>query len=241
MSKHRLEPPTRVRPRVGRIAAAGVSLVVTVIALLGAVGIIPLGGPGSAASRTNDKLAAFGNAISSTTAPTPRSTPTTPTPSATATVKAPASAERVVQTVKKAVTTVATALPADSGSGRRVVFSIADQRVWLVDAKGASFSTYLVSGSLTDNLQPGHYSVFSRSRWAVGIDDSGVMQYFVRFAHGKNAAIGFHTIPTQNGKPEQTVAQLGTPSSHGCIRQKTSDAIRMWGFAQDDTHVVVVS
>ncbi|HET6151352.1 MAG TPA: L,D-transpeptidase [Marmoricola sp.] len=240
MSKHRLEPPTRVRPRVGRIAAAGVSLVVTVVALLGAVGVIPLGGPGSAASQPNQKLAAFGKALSSAPAADPHTTPSA-TPSTTPSTTSSTSAKRLASSTKSATTSALTALPADSGSGRRVVFSIADQRVWLVNAKGASFSTYLVSGSLTDNLQPGKYAVFSRSRWAVGIDDSGVMQYFVRFAHGKNAAIGFHTIPTQNGKPEQTVAQLGTPSSHGCIRQKTSDAIRMWGFAQDGTDVVVVA
>jgi len=83
--------------------------------------------------------------------------------------------------------------------------------------------------------------VYSRSRWAVGISDSGVMQYFVRFAHGPNAAIGFHSIPTKNGTPLQTIAQLGTPQSHGCIRQKLADAVRMWDFAGVGTDVVVVA
>jgi lipoprotein-anchoring transpeptidase ErfK/SrfK len=97
-----------------------------------------------------------------------------------------------------------------------------------------------VSGSVTDNRAPGTYAVYSRSRWAVGIEDSGVMQYFVRFAHGANAAIGFHSIPTKNGTPLQSVAQLGTPQSHGCIRQRLSDAERMWEFAGVGTPVVVV-
>ena len=102
--------------------------------------------------------------------------------------------------------------------------------------------TYLVSGSVTDNLQPGTYSVYSRSRWAVGVDDSGVMQYFVRFTQGPTgAAIGFHTIPTRNGVPLQTRAQLGTPQSHGCIRQATPDAVALWSFAPDGTKVVVVA
>jgi lipoprotein-anchoring transpeptidase ErfK/SrfK len=63
----------------------------------------------------------------------------------------------------------------------------------------------------------------------------------VRFAHGPHAAIGFHSIPTKNGVPLQTVKQLGTPQSHGCIRQRMSDAIRMWDFATVGTHVVVVA
>lgn len=134
------------------------------------------------------------------------------------------------------------ALPEDSGKGRRVVFSQEAQRTWLVDARGRVLSTYLVSGSVQDNLDPGTYRVYSKSRWAVGVDDSGVMEYMVRFTHGPNgAAIGFHTIPTRLGVPLQTKAQLGTPQSHGCIRQKASDAIRLWQFAPIGTKVVVVS
>jgi lipoprotein-anchoring transpeptidase ErfK/SrfK len=41
--------------------------------------------------------------------------------------------------------------------------------------------------------------------------------------------------------PLQTVAQLGTPQSHGCIRQNLTDAIALWSFAPVDTKVVVVA
>jgi hypothetical protein len=135
----------------------------------------------------------------------------------------------------------APAVPADSGSGRRVVFDMSDQRVWLVDPGDKVRRTYLVSGSLTDNLKPGTYAVYSKSRWAVGVDDSGVMQYFVRFTRGDNAAIGFHSIPTKNGRELQTRAQLGTPQSHGCIRQALPDAILLWNFAPVGTKVVVTA
>lgn len=140
-----------------------------------------------------------------------------------------------------AATDNATALPADSGTGRRIVFSQAAQRVWLVRPDGAVRRSYLVSGSVVDNLDPGTYDVYSRSRWAVGVDDSGVMEYFVRFTQGDvGAAIGFHTIPTKLGRPLQSHSQLGTPQSHGCIRQATADAIALWRFAPVGTPVVVV-
>ena len=113
--------------------------------------------------------------------------------------------------------------------------------MWLVDGSDAVRRTYLVSGSLTDNLNPGTFAVYSKSRWAVGVDDSGVMQYFVRFTRGDNAAIGFHSIPTKNGRALQTKAQLGTPQSHGCIRQALPDAIRLWNFAPVGTKVVVTA
>ena len=68
------------------------------------------------------------------------------------------------------------------------------------------------------------------------------MQYFVRFTHGdEGAAIGFHTIPVDDGAPVQTTAQLGTPLSHGCVRQRTADAIALWDFAPIGTTVVVTA
>jgi cephalosporin-C deacetylase-like acetyl esterase len=87
----------------------------------------------------------------------------------------------------------------------------------------------------------GTYEVYSTSRHAIGIDDSGTMQFMVRFAHGERAAIGFHDIPVDDGKRVQTRAELGTPQSHGCIRQARPDARALWSFAIVGTTVVVTA
>jgi hypothetical protein len=222
MSGHRRE----VRPRYGRIAVLSSALTVTVVAALAGLGVLT--------SSTANAGAAAGDAAY-TSSPTP-STPTTTAPVEPLATGTPAAKPLTGDT------SADVAVPADSGTGRRVVFSQGLQRVWLVDADDQAERTYLVSGSVTGNLQPGTYSVYSRSRWAVGVDDSGVMQYFVRFTKGPTgAAIGFHTIPTQNGVPLQTAAQLGTPQSHGCIRQRTPDAIALWKYAPTGTKVVVVA
>jgi hypothetical protein len=221
---------SRVRPRYGRVTAAGSALAVTLVTLLGGLGVLPAGGAPAAADSGPGQVAS----LSALDIPDPdRGGRTTSAPAATA------SEDAAIDELGSP------ALPADSGSGRRVVFDISDQRVWLVDA-GVDGSddvqrSYLVSGSLTDNLDPGSYEVYSRSRWAVGIDDSGVMQYFVRFTRGDNAAIGFHSIPTKDGRALQTAAQLGTPQSHGCIRQALPDAIKLWAFAPVGTKVVVTA
>jgi lipoprotein-anchoring transpeptidase ErfK/SrfK len=135
-------------------------------------------------------------------------------------------------------------VPVDSGRGRRVVFDMSDQRVWLVDSSDQDADvvrrTYLVSGSVTDNVEPGTYAVYSKSRHAVGVDDSGTMQYMVRFAHGPHAAIGFHDIPVKDSVKVQSRTDLGTPQSHGCIRQWRPDAKALWRFASMGTTVVVV-
>lgn len=133
-------------------------------------------------------------------------------------------------------------LPAGSGVGRRIVFDQSDQRVWLVDADDDVERTYLVSGSRTDNLQPGSYRVEARLRHADAFDGSGTMEYFVRFAMGKTAPIGFHTVPVDHrGQLEQTHDQLGSRQSAGCVRQWIDDAVALWEFAPVGTKVVVTT
>lgn len=207
--------PRRVRPRYGRIASVVSSLGVTAVALLGAGGLLPssgAAGPGEVAVAAQAPLR-----LSAFSEPARMRTPEPP------------------------ARTESTALPEGSGTGRRVVFDMGAQRVWLVEAGDRVRRTYLVSGSLTDNLRPGTYEVYSTSRHAVGIDDSGTMQYMVRFAHGERAAIGFHDIPVDDGALVQTRADLGTPRSHGCIRQWRPDAQALWRFAPVGTTVVVVA
>jgi hypothetical protein len=234
MSRHRLQ---RTRPRYGRIAAAGSSVVVTVVAVLGAAGAVP---PSSSGANEGDQQS---SAAGSHTDDEDSSTRTGTRPRLLADLDTQVedeAADQPDQTLRRAAAGNATALPAGSGTGRRVVFSESAQRVWLVERGNDVARTYLVSGSLYDNLDPGTYSVFSRSEQAWGIDDSGSMRWFVRFAEGPNAAIGFHSIPVLRGSPVQTIAQLGIPLSHGCIRQKTTDALALWEFAPVGTTVVVV-
>jgi lipoprotein-anchoring transpeptidase ErfK/SrfK len=137
-----------------------------------------------------------------------------------------------------------TALPANSGSGRRVVYSKPRQRVWTVEEDGTVSKTHLVSGRLTWNQPlPGTYSVFSRSMYTCNIKNPSICwRYMVRFAHGGDDGdnIGFHEIPKKDGVPVQSVSQLGTPLSGGCVRQATSDAIYMWNWAPVGTKVVVL-
>jgi hypothetical protein len=220
----------QTRPRYGRIAVLSTSMTVTIVAALAGLGFIA---SGSATAGVKADPAAY----------TSSSTPATPDVSSPASsAGAPTSGGTATESAASSAGNADTAVPASSGTGRRIVFSQGLQRVWLLDADDVVKRTYLVSGSVTDNLQPGAYSVYSRSRWAVGVDDSGVMQYFVRFTEGPTgAAIGFHSIPTRNGVPLQTAAQLGTPQSHGCIRQATPDAVALWNFAPDGTKVVVVA
>lgn len=201
--------PAPVRVRRGRIAALSLSVLVTLTAALGGLGVLPDGGTPSYASAPPEEDGGASAALASA-------------------AQDPPEPEDV-------------SVPADSGEGRRIVFDISDQRVWLVRGDESVARTYLVSGSIYDNLDPGSYQVYSKSRDAIGIDDSGTMHFMVRFASGANAAIGFHDIPVHEGEPVQTRAELGTPTSHGCIRQARPDAKALWAFAPVGTDVVVTA
>lgn len=132
-------------------------------------------------------------------------------------------------------------LPAESGHGKRIVFDISEQRVWLVDPDNSVGRTYLVSGGVRDNLTADTYEVYSKSRHAVSFDNRETMNYMVRFAHGANAPIGFHDIPAyEDGTLAQTRADLGSPQSAGCIRQWEVDAKALWQFSSVGTTVVVM-
>ena len=132
--------------------------------------------------------------------------------------------------------------PADSGSGRRVIYAKRAQRVWQINDDGSVARTYRVSGRM-DQPNPGSYKVWSRSAYTCSIGNSNTcMRWMVRFAHGPEGDnIGFHEIQRNNGRPLQSDAQLGTPLSHGCVRQSTADAQAMWAFAGVGTVVVVVA
>jgi hypothetical protein len=132
--------------------------------------------------------------------------------------------------------------PAGSGSGKRIVYGIAAQQVWLVDDTNAVTRAYLVSGSRYDQLEPGTYEVFSKSESATSWHGTETMEYMVRFHRGARANIGFHDIPvdTSTGADVQTLSELGTPLSDGCIRQDVTDAKALWDFAPIGTPVVVL-
>lgn len=184
-------------------------------------------------------LTGCGSPGSPTLAPTAAPAATSSAGAAEPPARQPASAARAA--VRRA-TAVTAPLPVRSGAGKRAVYSVPQQRVWLVDGTGRVVRSYRVSGQLS---QPdaGTYAVYSRSRWATsGVSDER-MQYMVRFTYGKRTGtpVGFHDIPQRrDGRFSQSEAQLGRPLSHGCVRQARRDAQALWAFAPVGTRVVVV-
>ena len=124
------------------------------------------------------------------------------------------------------------ALPTGSGTGERVVYSVDDDRVWLVGADNrVEYSFRVIPGSV-DPL-PGTYAVTSRSNAVTGTDGTPI-EHVVRFTSVGGVVIGFSaavdgSLPT----PDPAVKTGG-------IRESRTDGDAMWMFATIGQKVVVI-
>ena len=142
-------------------------------------------------------------------------------------------------------------LPEKSGKGKRVVFQNGLNWVWIVNENEEVVMSVPVSGR-EGVPKPGKYRVMSKSEFSQSIFFPEIkMKWSVRFAispNGKNT-ISFHSIPTcawEGGHcspvgPMQTVEQLGTFQSGGCVRMLESDAEFLHNFVEVGTRVLVLA
>jgi hypothetical protein len=133
-------------------------------------------------------------------------------------------------------------LPPNSGSGRRLVYERAGQRVWAVDEDERIIRSWLISGSKYDNETPGTHEVYSRSDVSTAWNGKAWLPMMIRWLQTDIGHIGFHALPrhVEDNSPYQTEAELGTRLSGGCQRQADLDAEFNWDFAQVGTKVVVI-
>ncbi|WP_037801053.1 hypothetical protein [Streptomyces sp. LaPpAH-108] len=126
-----------------------------------------------------------------------------------------------------------TALPRNSGKGERVVYSVDDDRVWLVDDRGQVRRTFKVRPGQVDP-RLGAYWVTSRSKQVTGTD--GVLvEHVVRFATRNGVTIGF------SAATEDEPGDTGSGSvKTGGIRETRADGNAMWQFATIGVPVMVI-
>lgn len=132
-------------------------------------------------------------------------------------------------------------LPDNSGSGRRVVYDRAGQRVWAVSDGEEIIRSWLVAGSQYSNEVPGTHAVYSRSEMSTAWNGKAWLPQMIRWLKTERGAIGFHAIPlhVEDDSPYMTTEELGTRLSGGCQRQHNLDSEFMWAFATIGTPVIV--
>ncbi|MFJ2232791.1 hypothetical protein [Streptomyces sp. NPDC087859] len=125
-----------------------------------------------------------------------------------------------------------TALPAGSGKGERVVYSVDDDRVWLVRKDGRVQRTFKVTAGTVDP-PPGSYSVTSRSNSVTGTDGIPI-EHVVRFTSVDSVTIGF------SAAVDGSVPENDPTAKTGGIRESRRDGDAMWDFATIGQRVVVI-
>ncbi|MFF7748665.1 hypothetical protein ACFZCP_05285 [Streptomyces sp. NPDC007971] len=125
------------------------------------------------------------------------------------------------------------ALPEESGEGRRVVYSLGEKRVWLVDATGKANRTFAVWPG-TVGPQTGRYSVTLRIQSIKGSDGVQIehVMYFTK-ASGVNIAFS-NALDGASPPPPENGQKLGG------IRLHKEDGAALWAFGDQGTKVTVV-
>ncbi|MFF4604263.1 hypothetical protein ACFY12_16255 [Streptomyces sp. NPDC001339] len=127
----------------------------------------------------------------------------------------------------------APAVPAASGTGKRVVYALGDKRVWLVGEKGEALRTFTVAPSAV-SPKPGPYKVTSRSVSITGSDGVPI-EHVVRFTTVDGVTVGF-SAAVDGSRPG-----TGAAKKTGGVRESRDDGKAMWDFALQGTKVVVVA
>ncbi|GGW17116.1 hypothetical protein GCM10010501_36260 [Streptomyces libani subsp. rufus] len=126
-----------------------------------------------------------------------------------------------------------TALPGGSGSGERVVYSVDDDRVWLVSPGNRVQRTFPVRPGSVDP-PAGTYWVTSRTNAATGTDGVAI-EHVVRFTSVDGVTVGF-SAAVDDGSGTTADASVKT----GGIRESRADGDAMWRFATIGVRVVVI-
>ncbi|MEU1478230.1 hypothetical protein [Streptomyces sp. NPDC005760] len=127
----------------------------------------------------------------------------------------------------------ATAVPDSSGTGRRIVYSLGEKRVWLIDASEAARRTFAVWPGTVDPA-PGNYSVSLRRGDPTTGSDGVKIEHIVYFTAVDGVNVAFSNAVDGSSPPPANGTRTGG------IRMKTADGSALWTFGETGTKVVVV-
>lgn len=125
------------------------------------------------------------------------------------------------------------AVPAGSGTGRRIVYSLDQKRVWLVDASDAARRTFTVWPG-TVSPDPGTYRIGSRTEATTGSDGVPV-EHIMYFGAKSGVSVAFSNAVDGSSPPP-----AAPDAKTGGIRVTKDDGKALWTFGTAGTTVRVV-
>ncbi|KUL27478.1 hypothetical protein [Streptomyces regalis] len=153
-------------------------------------------------------------------------------PHPTATAARPSASASAGASPAPSKSTAPVAVPEGSGTGRRIVYSLGQKRVWLVDASDASRRTFTVwPGTVSPDV--GTYAVSSRTMATTGSDGVQI-ENIIYFAAKSGVSIGFSNAVDGSSPPPADGKQTGG------VRMRAADGAALWTFGETGTTVAVV-
>ncbi|MDH6218252.1 hypothetical protein M2283_005584 [Streptomyces pseudovenezuelae] len=135
---------------------------------------------------------------------------------------------------KPTKTAAPAAVPDGSGTGRRIVYSLGQKRVWLVGASDNASRTFAVwPGTVAPDA--GTYAVGSRAEGPLTGSDGVKIEHIVYFTAKSGVNVAFSNAVDGSSPPPASGVQTGG------IRMGTADGAAVWTFGAAGTKVAVVN
>ena len=207
-SQQQNAPRSPARVKRGRVSPMASVVTITAAALVG-VGVLAVQANGSAPNKAPSAV--------------------------TAKQQPPVSTNQVGQTVSPAPDP-ALALPASSGTGKRMVYSLSKSRIWLVGADGkVQMTAQVVPGTVTPSA--GTYAVSKRIANNQSADRVAVQYEVLWGPKSDTTMFAMEAVSSLLGDQMPPKPEAKT----GGVRLTQNDALAVWQFAALATQVVVVA
>ncbi len=125
-------------------------------------------------------------------------------------------------------------------NGKKILVNLKKQEMYLVE-NGVTISTRRISSGKWSTPTPvGTYKTRNKITVAYSRPYKLYMEYWMAIT--PDGKYGLHSLPywkTKKGKLYEGAAHIGTPVSHGCIRQTVADAKSLYEWAPVGTPVVI--
>ncbi len=137
-----------------------------------------------------------------------------------------------------------TFLPLPVVENKRIVVSIAQQKIWAYENGAIKWEWAVSTGISSSPSSPGIFQIRTHEPNAYAGNWDLWMPHFMgiyRPVPGSDFMNGFHGFPTRNGSQLLWTNSLGKPVTYGCILISTENAALLYEWAEDGTVVEIRS
>lgn len=131
--------------------------------------------------------------------------------------------------------------PTAAGSGKKIVVSLSRQELWVYEFDRVISIRKISSGKWSTPTPTGTFQVYNKIPNAYSKPYGLYMEWWMAFT--PDGANGLHALPywklKNGGKLYEGAAHIGTPVSHGCIRQTLVDAKSLYDWTPIGTPVII--